>query len=84
MTASANPELIVRQLDARFMMRVFLVFAGLLLVSLAIYVAGKHYGRAIAMAGHTEDTRIREIVMGNNVLHVPSTKFSVARGPEAE
>ncbi|MFP1631342.1 hypothetical protein ACLB6G_06355 [Zhengella sp. ZM62] len=72
MTATANPELIVRQLDARFMMRVFLVFAGLLLVSLAIYVAGKHYGRAIAMAGHTDDTRIREIVMGNNVLHVPS------------
>lgn len=72
MTAATNPELIVRHLDARFMMRVFLVFAALLLLSLGIYVAGKHYGRTIAMAGHTDDRRVREIVMGNNVLHVPS------------
>lgn len=72
MTPTADPKLIVRTLDAPFMMRVFMVFAGLLLVSLAILVAGKYHGRSIAMAGHTDDRQIREIVLGNNVLHVPS------------
>ena len=72
MTQTAQANLIIRQLDAPFMMRVFMVFGGLLLLSLAIFVAGKHYGRTIAMAGHTDDRQIREIVMGNNVLHVPS------------
>ena len=72
MTATADQKLIVRQLDAGFMIRVFLVLAAMLVVSLGIYVVGKHYGRTIAMAGHSDDTTAREIVMGNNVLHVPS------------
>lgn len=80
MSVSAEPtsrELI----DGRFMWRVFYVFAALALVSLAISLGGRHVGRSIAMAGHTDDTSAAEVVIGDNVLLVPrnTIRFPAAR-----
>jgi hypothetical protein len=58
-------------LDSRFMWRVFYVFASMAVVSLAISVAGRYAGRSIAMAGHTDDTSVAEVVIGNNVIAAP-------------
>lgn len=41
-------------------------------LSLMIAVAGRFLGHTIALGGHTEDTSLREIVIGNNVLELPS------------
>ena len=64
-----------------FMMRVFIAFAALALLSGVISVAGKMAGRSIAMAGHTDDTTLHEIVIGNDVLTVPANmiRFEAAR-----
>lgn len=55
-----------------FMLRVFCAFAALALLSAAISVAGKWAGRSIAMAGHTDNRTVHEVVIGNNVLAVPA------------
>lgn len=62
-----------------FMMRVFYAFAALAILSLAISVGGKWLGRSIATAGHTEDTALHEIVIGNNVLSVPANAIRFER-----
>lgn len=64
-----------------FMLRVFFAFAALALLSVAISLAGKWAGRSIAMAGHTDDTTVHEIVIGNNVLAAPANtiRFEAAR-----
>ena len=54
------------------MTKVFYIFAALALLSLAISVGGKWLGRSIALAGHTDDTTLREIVIGNNVISAPA------------
>ncbi len=66
-----------------FVNRVFLVFAVLAVLSAAISVAGKWLGREIAMAGHTDDRTIHEVVIGNDVLSVPANmiRFDSARRP---
>lgn len=66
---------------SRFMMRTFLVFAALALLSAGISAAGKWAGRTIAMAGHSDDTSLREIIIGNDVLNVPANmiRFDAAR-----
>lgn len=71
----------IRPIDSAFMLRVFYAFAILALLSVAISLAGKWFGRSIAMAGHTDDTTIREIVLGNDVLAVPANaiRFESAR-----
>ena len=53
----------IRALDASFMMKVFYVFAVLALLSLAISLGGKWFGRSIALAGHADDATPREIVI---------------------
>ncbi|TYR31112.1 hypothetical protein FY036_16935 [Mesorhizobium microcysteis] len=64
-----------------FMLRVFFVFLGLALLSGVISLGGKWAGRSIAMAGHTDDTTVHEIVIGNDVLAVPANaiRFEAAR-----
>jgi hypothetical protein len=69
----------VRRIDDRFMVRVFLAFALLAAVSGLISLGGKWAGRAIVLAGHTEDRTIREVVIGNNVLAVPSNAIRFER-----
>ena len=61
------------------MMKVFYVFAALALLSLAISVGGKWFGRAIALAGHTDDPALREIVIGNNVVSAPANMIRFDR-----
>lgn len=71
----------IRPIDSAFMLRVFYAFAILALLSVAISLGGKWYGRTIAMAGHTDDTTVHEIVLGNDVLAVPANaiRFEAAR-----
>lgn len=72
MTQAATEGLSIRPIDARFVMRLFVVFLALAMLSLGVFAAGKFYGHAIALGGHTEDTTVREIVIGNNVLRIPA------------
>src|SRR5688572_16804388 len=50
---------------SRFMLRVFAVCIALALLSGGISLVGKWIGHSIAMAGHTDDATLREIVIGN-------------------
>ncbi len=67
--------------DSALMKRVFYAFAALALLSLAISLGGKWFGRSIAMAGYTDDTTIHKVVIGNNVIAVPANaiRFLQAR-----
>lgn len=79
--APASVDEQIRPIDSAFMVRVFYAFAVLALLSVAISLGGKWYGRTIAMAGHTDDTTIHEVVLGNDVLAVPANaiRFEAAR-----
>ncbi|OQM76590.1 hypothetical protein [Manganibacter manganicus] len=70
-----------RVVDSRLMVKVFICFAVLALLSVAIALGGKWVGHRVAMAGNTTDTTQREIVIGNNVIAVPSNtiRFAQAR-----
>lgn len=72
-----GPE--IRTVDSSFMFKVFCAFALLALLSVAISFGGKWFGRSIAMAGHTDDTTLREIVIGNDVLSVPANAIRFER-----
>jgi hypothetical protein len=61
-----------RPVGTRFAIRLFYVFAALAILSVAISIAGKWLGASIASVGHTDDTRIFEVVVGNNVFSVPA------------
>jgi hypothetical protein len=74
-----NAEADVRPLDSAFMWRVFYAFGVLALLSVAISVGGKWLGKSIAMAGHTDDTTIHEIVIGNNVISAPANAIRFER-----
>jgi hypothetical protein len=72
-----GPE--IRTVDSSLMFKVFCAFALLALLSAAISVGGKWFGRSIAMAGHTDDTTLREIVIGNDVIAVPANAIRFER-----
>lgn len=67
--------------DSKLMRRVFHTFAALALLSVAISLGGKWFGRSIAMAGYTDDPTIHQVVIGNNVIAVPANaiRFAQAR-----
>jgi hypothetical protein len=65
--------------DNGFLLRIFYALAVLALLSLLISVTGRWLGRSIALAGNTEDTTVREVVIGNNVLSVPSNVIRFER-----
>lgn len=69
----------VRAISSSFMLKVFCVFAVLALLSLGISVGGKWFGRSIALAGHTDDPTLHEIVIGNNVISVPANAIRFDR-----
>lgn len=77
--ATGNEQ--IRPIDSAFMLRVFYAFAVLALLSVAISLAGKWFGHSIAMAGHTDDETVFEVVLGNDVLAVPANaiRFEAAR-----
>ena len=72
-----GPELKV--INSSLMVKVFYVFAALALLSVAISVGGKWFGRSIAMAGYSDDTTTREIVIGNNVIVAPANMIRFER-----
>jgi hypothetical protein len=74
-----GPQLTI--VDSMFMRRAFYAFAALALLSAAISFGGRWFGRSIAMAGHTDDTTIHEVVIGNNLIAVPANfiRFEQAR-----
>lgn len=71
----------INPIDGPLMRKALYVFAALVLLSVAINVGGKWLGRTIALAGHTDDRTVHEIVIGNNVLAVPANaiRFDKAR-----
>jgi hypothetical protein len=75
--ATAEPE--IRPLDSAFMWRVFCVFGVLALLSVLISIGGKWLGESIVMAGHTDDTTVHHIVIGNNVVSVPANTIRFER-----
>ena len=77
-TLTAEPQKITA-VNSSLMWRVFYAFAVLALLSLAVSVGGKWFGRSIALAGHTDDTTLREIVIGNNVISAPSNTIRFER-----
>lgn len=82
MSNVATADIESRQLlDSTFIWRVFFIFSALALIALAIATAGRFAGHSIAMAGHTDDTSLAEIVIGNNVLAAPRNmiRFEQAR-----
>lgn len=70
-----------RLVDSPLMTRLFYGLAALAILSLAVTVAGKWLGERIAMGGHTDDTTIHAIVVGDNLLAVPANmiRFEQAR-----
>lgn len=80
MTQATAPALQSRHaIDSSFVVKVFYVFAALALLSLGISVGGKWLGRSIALAGHTDDATLREVVIGNNVISAPSNMIRFDR-----
>lgn len=64
-----------------FMRKLFITLLLLVMFAGVISIAGKHIGREIAMAGHTDSRVVHEIVIGNDVLAVPANmiRFDSAR-----
>lgn len=77
--ATGTPEFTV--VDSAVMMKVFYAFAVVALLSIAISIAGKWLGRSIAMGGYSDDAKVYEVVIGNNVLALPANviRFDKAR-----
>lgn len=63
------------------MLKVFLTFVLLALLSVAISIGGRMAGRTIAMAGHTDDLTVHNIVIGKDTLAVPANmiRFDASR-----
>lgn len=62
-----------------FLKKVFVGFAAMVLLSAGISLAGNLLGDRIAMAGHSDDPRQYEVVIGNNVLMVPGNEIRFER-----
>jgi hypothetical protein len=71
----------IKGIDHALMFRVFHIFVALALFSLVILIGGHWIGHLISQGAYTSDTTAREIVIGNNVLSVPSNviRFADAR-----
>lgn len=69
----------VELVDSSLMMRVFYGFVALALLSVAISVGGKWFGKSLSLAGHTEDTTAHEIVIGNDVVAAPANAIRFER-----
>lgn len=72
-------EVELNVVNSAFMLKVFYAFMALALLSIAVSVTGKWLGASIVMAGHTDDTSTREIVIGNNVIVAPANAIRFER-----
>jgi hypothetical protein len=68
----------IRAIDQTFMVRAFYVFAVLAAASLALALAGRWFGGAIAMGGYTDDSTVHGIAVGQDVLYVPANAIRFA------
>lgn len=66
-------------ISSSFVLKVFYVFAALALCSLAISVGGKWLGRSISLAGHTDETTLRTIIIGKNAISAPANTIRFDR-----
>jgi hypothetical protein len=78
--SAAQPAPPVNEISGRLMTKVFYVFAALAVLSVSISVSGKWFGQSISKGGHTDSARLREIVIGNNVIVAPE---NMIRFPDA-
>lgn len=69
----------IEEVGSGFMMKIFYVFIALALVSVGISYAGKTFGRAIALAGHTDDTTIQGVVIDSEMIAVPANMIRFAK-----
>lgn len=72
----------IQPVGNRFVIRVFVVFATLAFISLLLSLTGKYLGHTIQMAGHSGDTTVHQVHIGNNTLAVPANmiRFDRQRG----
>ncbi|WP_269930067.1 hypothetical protein [Aminobacter sp. HY435] len=77
--ASESPDFEI--VNSAMMMKVFCAFAALALLSASISLGGRWFGHTIAMAGYTDDTTLKEIVIDNDVISAPANmiRFEKAR-----
>lgn len=68
-----------RRNGSSFVTKVFYLFAVLAMLSLAISVGGKWLGRSLALAGHTTDTTLHEIVIGTDIISTPANTIRFER-----
>lgn len=59
-------------ISSRFIWKVTAAIVALCLLILGISVAGRLIGKSIVLAGHSTDTSLREIIIGNDVLMLPA------------
>ncbi len=78
-SAASPAQDTIKAIDSSLMLKVFYAFAALALLSAALSFGGKWFGRSIAMAGHTDDATLHEIVIGNNVISVPANAIRFER-----
>lgn len=69
----------MKLVESSFMLRIFYGLVILALLSAAISFGGKWFGKTIALAGHTEDATVHEVVIGNDVVAAPANTIRFER-----
>lgn len=69
----------INEVESKFFHRIFVGFAILATLSLAINLLGRELGSRIALGGHTDDRTMHEVIIANDVLEVPA---NMIRYPE--
>ena len=77
MTAVAGAP--INEVESKFFHRIFVGFAILATLSLAINFLGRELGSRIALGGHTDDTTMHEVIIANDLLEVQA---NMIRYPE--
>jgi len=76
---SSAPDVVREPVFSSAMPRLVIIFAGFSLLSaIAIYLLAEILGNEIAKGGHSDSTALHEIVIGNDVLHVPANLIRFA------
>ena len=59
-------------LNPQFMWKCASIIGCLAALTFGIHIAGRFVGESITLAGHTEDTTVHQIVIGQDVLNLPA------------
>lgn len=68
----------IEEVGNGFMVKIFYIFVALALLSIGISYAGKTFGSAIALAGHTDDRTIQGVVIDGEMIAVPANMIRFA------